>query len=502
MKFTKIIGLVSGLILAATTSQAQQQPINIFDQSNMKQIFTKPNFHPSFNIQAGKKNKQVAKPTADTVLRPIAFADVVHNGIEMQKYDSMSFAWLGNNGINTNILTVAPFYTLQYNPYNLVNYYDNPLITFEYGYDFYDYPKFTSMDNYLFDDDTFYLFNNNFYYDSTETLVKTINTYADTTLYDYDTNGRLIKKTIQYSNETRIDSAIYNANGNLTNYFHYTNTGGYSHQYYYEYDTANKLIRKGYSQYYDTTLISASIDSFFALSNVADSVVYYTFTNGSMNKSEIIIVNKNANNEIIETKYYDPITLNYNYSLNINRNANGDPKEIYNHDGTDTSILYEIKYNNNGDIYEVITKQNMNGILTNRIKQTITYNAENLPVLLNYQKNYNDSTNTWELGENDIFTSIYYEKIGIEDTSTSVGKIARTQVSLYPNPAQDQLNISVGNETIKGIAFYDAMGRVIRTHQIANKANLDLNISTLPTGNYTIQVLTDKGTSTAKFVKK
>ncbi len=79
--------------------------------------------------------------------------------------------------------------------------------------------------------------------------------------------------------------------------------------------------------------------------------------------------------------------------------------------------------------------------------------------------------------------------VGIEDVNT-------VNVAVYPNPANDVLNIN--GEGIQQVNLIDINGRTVMS---AAKAG-SLNISSLATGVYMVRVITTTGVSTQKIVKK
>lgn len=82
--------------------------------------------------------------------------------------------------------------------------------------------------------------------------------------------------------------------------------------------------------------------------------------------------------------------------------------------------------------------------------------------------------------------------IGIDDNLLS-------QVSLFPNPATDFVNIQLPNTVeMKSIAVYDVLGKVV-----ANSAtNNQINIAQLNRGVYMVNIETNQGTVTKKIIKK
>lgn len=81
---------------------------------------------------------------------------------------------------------------------------------------------------------------------------------------------------------------------------------------------------------------------------------------------------------------------------------------------------------------------------------------------------------------------------GIEKTSLE-------NLAIYPNPAQDALNISIGGEKVNAINIYTLEGRLVKNSIGSAKS---INVSELTEGVYVIEVQTENGTAIQKFVKK
>lgn len=74
------------------------------------------------------------------------------------------------------------------------------------------------------------------------------------------------------------------------------------------------------------------------------------------------------------------------------------------------------------------------------------------------------------------------------------------KIDIYPNPVKSNLFIVIEKSmNILSINIYDALGQVVLSE--INPQN-NLNVSNLKSGNYFIKVITDKGVSTAKFIKE
>lgn len=81
-----------------------------------------------------------------------------------------------------------------------------------------------------------------------------------------------------------------------------------------------------------------------------------------------------------------------------------------------------------------------------------------------------------------------------------------TELSLYPNPTSDVLNVSVKLDEAQDVMYIltDVTGRVL---SVANSKNVteetqSINVSHLPAGVYLLTARTDKGASTERFIKQ
>lgn len=77
----------------------------------------------------------------------------------------------------------------------------------------------------------------------------------------------------------------------------------------------------------------------------------------------------------------------------------------------------------------------------------------------------------------------------------AVNDINKTQISIFPNPSYDFINIKSDAE-IKSIKIYDIKGSLIKSDNLSK-----IDISALPKGNYIISIETRSGIETKKFIK-
>jgi hypothetical protein len=74
------------------------------------------------------------------------------------------------------------------------------------------------------------------------------------------------------------------------------------------------------------------------------------------------------------------------------------------------------------------------------------------------------------------------------------------KIEVYPNPAKDQLNILIDDNTkVIRIEIWDVQGQLLDTIKL-NSDNTNVNISSLPTGIYFVKIVTDKTTEIKKIL--
>jgi hypothetical protein len=88
----------------------------------------------------------------------------------------------------------------------------------------------------------------------------------------------------------------------------------------------------------------------------------------------------------------------------------------------------------------------------------------------------------------------------IEGTETlSSESFLAGQVKVYPNPTKGIVNINVSNEIlVENVSLFNSIGREINV----NVMNNQMNISSLPTGVYILNITTNQGQLTRKIVKE
>ena len=84
-----------------------------------------------------------------------------------------------------------------------------------------------------------------------------------------------------------------------------------------------------------------------------------------------------------------------------------------------------------------------------------------------------------------------------EGQPTGINELDAVQASIYPNPAENQLNIKA--EGLQRIAVYNAMGQLVET-KVADGNQFVLQVEDYAAGLYTIQVVTANGIVTRSVV--
>jgi len=75
-----------------------------------------------------------------------------------------------------------------------------------------------------------------------------------------------------------------------------------------------------------------------------------------------------------------------------------------------------------------------------------------------------------------------------------------SQVSVYPNPTSNVVNIAKAG-LVNNVAISDLNGRTVKSAKFDGVANAQLNIADLASGVYMMTISSDKGTTTKKIVK-
>ena len=92
--------------------------------------------------------------------------------------------------------------------------------------------------------------------------------------------------------------------------------------------------------------------------------------------------------------------------------------------------------------------------------------------------------------------------VEVIDCTAGVGDNEAGSFTLYPNPAQSMLNVTLGSGITTGsYAVYDVTGKLILNGSLAGSEN-NINVASLAQGSYIIKVAGGKGTASKLFIKQ
>jgi hypothetical protein len=150
------------------------------------------------------------------------------------------------------------------------------------------------------------------------------------------------------------------------------------------------------------------------------------------------------------------------------------------------------------------------------ISGTIPYGQDQAVIK---QWHFNDLPDGWEISRNDYldslqenrnpfvdsvdyacyinFSNMSYDAIACE---ASIEEMLSNNFIVYPNPANDELNLNVDATTISAYEIIDMKGRVVKAAEVNNLVLVKLNIATLESGSYIVKAITPYGTAQHKIV--
>ncbi|MFN3194757.1 MAG: T9SS type A sorting domain-containing protein [Chlorobiota bacterium] len=104
---------------------------------------------------------------------------------------------------------------------------------------------------------------------------------------------------------------------------------------------------------------------------------------------------------------------------------------------------------------------------------------------------------------NILIDAFEYGLFRFVNNTTSVNESTDNGINIFPNPAQNKLHINTGNKIVQSISISDILGNGLIDIDYNHNNSNTLDISTLATGTYFINVMFDDGSSTIKkFVKE
>ena len=89
----------------------------------------------------------------------------------------------------------------------------------------------------------------------------------------------------------------------------------------------------------------------------------------------------------------------------------------------------------------------------------------------------------------------------ITQTTTGLNSYLENNISLYPNPANNYIEVRVDELNVTNMEVYDVYGKLINNVNVIDNPTR-INVSNLATGMYFVRVTTEQGVATKSFIKK
>lgn len=86
--------------------------------------------------------------------------------------------------------------------------------------------------------------------------------------------------------------------------------------------------------------------------------------------------------------------------------------------------------------------------------------------------------------------------------SLSNGSFSKKTFSIYPNPANQELNFNIGSLVLNSVDFIDVDGKLVKRINNLDYNNTSIGISDLNSGMYLVKAYTDQGIQTTKLIKR
>lgn len=152
-------------------------------------------------------------------------------------------------------------------------------------------------------------------------------------------------------------------------------------------------------------------------------------------------------------------------------------------------------------VYDVSDPNNPSFVDINIPRDTSTGGGDLGPEGLIFIEKSNSPTGTHLLvSANEVSSTITVWEIN--DTLTSISELSqKDQLTVYPNPAKDEVFITSQEDDILSVELHDLSGRLVQSIAIP-KGMYTLNLEGLENNIYVLSVYTENGLKTAKIIKQ
>ena len=178
-----------------------------------------------------------------------------------------------------------------------------------------------------------------------------------------------------------------------------------------------------------------------------------------------------------------------------------------------TQKLYEYKFRNYDSVkvvqFDTSTTFSKGDIRFYKAGNThyVLWGLSSLPQELNGIKNMTDIYgNITTQNVSSLTLPLGSKPIIIDDTiiTTSVNELSlKDQFSVYPNPANDEIQVCSNQYSVSSIKIFNMLGEVLLSLSISERRTpITINIKDIPTGVYFVKVKTENGICFKKFIKE
>ena len=170
------------------------------------------------------------------------------------------------------------------------------------------------------------------------------------------------------------------------------------------------------------------------------------------------------------------------------------PTNLHTTDIQNESIAIAWDANANVNSWNVQYRPAENGQWTQVTVNTNSYTITNLTGKTNYEIQVQANCGDGNLSD-------WSASVTAQTTDVGIVNYLENSITLFPNPANDVVNVQSSMFQVQSIEVIDVYGKVINTVKVVDNPTR-INVSGLANGMYFVRVTTDEGTATKTFIKK
>ena len=133
-------------------------------------------------------------------------------------------------------------------------------------------------------------------------------------------------------------------------------------------------------------------------------------------------------------------------------------------------------------------------------EKTYTITGVENPTEMRFAFRYTVPDSAGPSGNNSNFIGI--DAVTVTRPTAGTSDFFKANISMYPNPVNDVLNLSVRNaSSITKVSIADINGRIVKSLDLGTVSQAEVAVSALQSGVYTITIETTEGKGVSKFIK-